>query len=293
MNGIRQIFIAAGLLLILFACSPLKKLETTQTSAYSAFENGNFSEALVLYEQLMQLYKENNKDVPVEIKTDAGKSAFEVKDYKKAIKYFQESFDENKNIEILMSLIDSYKYSSDTEGLKSVIESNIELLKESGKNDFAETELFKINYSLDNFEAAYTNYSSIDTPDEDLFVKYLDVLDRLDKKKEAEKLCRSILTNNKNNIAALKWLAIDKYTRAENWYKRVMAKYNKNKNATTYAYLRRDLKKISVMFRSSRDKFVKLRTMDSENKQYIRYLKNCYLRLDMKDKAAEMDELLK
>ena len=83
------------------------------------------------------------------------------------------------------------------------------------------------------------------------------------------------------------------YEKAENRYKYEMAKYNKNKNATTYAYLRRDLKKVSADFRIARDLFIKLRKDDPNNKSYIRYLKNTYLRLEQKDKAAQMDKLLK
>ena len=102
-----------------------------------------------------------------------------------------------------------------------------------------------------------------------------------------------MLVKDENSIPALEWLAVNEYNKAEEWYKKEIAKYNKNKNATTYAYLRRDLKKISAIFRLARDKFLKLRKLDPNNKSYIKYLKNTYLRLDMKDKAKEMDDLLK
>lgn len=292
MNVIKQILVAS-FLLILFACNPLKKLETTQSSAQSSFEAANYGEALVLYEKLIQLYKESNKIVPVDIKISAGKSAYEIENYDTAKGFFTNAFNEDKNIGVLMLLIDTYKRLDDNEGLKSVIENNIDLLKKSGKGDFANTELFNINYMLGDWDAAYSKYNNIESPDNSLFEEYLDVLMKLDKKKEAKVLCSEVLKNDNSNITALEWLAIDEYTTAESWYKRMMAKYNRNKNATSYAYLRRDLKKVSVQYRSARDKFIKLRTINPENKQYIRYLKNCYLRLDTKDKAAEMDKLLK
>ncbi len=293
MNGIKQILIATGLLLILFACNPLKKLETTQSSAQSSFEAANYGEALVLYEQLIQLYNENNKIVPIDIKISAGKSAYEMEKYGIAKGFLTDAFNEDKNIGVLMLLIDLYKRLDDTEGLKSVIENNIDVLKENGKGDFANTELFNINYMLGDMNGAYSIYNNIEYPDKSLFEEHLDVLVKLNKKKEAKVLCSEVLKIDNSNVTALEWLAIDEYTKAESWYKRMMAKYDKNKNATSYAYLRRDLKKVSVQYRSARDKFVKLRTINPENKQYIRYLKNCYLRLDTKDKAVEMDKLLK
>ncbi len=292
MKGVKQLFIAS-LLLMFFACNSLKKLETTQSSAQAAYESANYSEALTLYEQLIQLYKDNGKDIPVDIKMNAGKSAYEIKNYDIAKGYLTEVFKENKNVEPLMMLIDISKQSGSRDELKSLIENHTELLKENGEGDFANTELFNINYSKGDMEVAYSNYNSIENPDKELFDEYLNILMDLDKKKEAKQSCIEALKSDDSNVAALEWLAIDEYTNAENWYKSMMAKYNKNKNATSYAYLRRDLKKVSVQYRGARDKFLKLRDIDPDNKKYIRYLENCYLRLEVKDKAAEMDRLLK
>jgi predicted Zn-dependent protease len=292
MKGVKQLFIA-GLLLMFFACNPLKQLETTQSSAQTAYEAASYSEALTLYEQLIQLYKENGKDIPVDIKMNAGKSAYEIKKYDTAKGYLTEVFNENKEIEQLMMLIDISKQSGSSDELKSLIKNNIDLLKENGKGDLAYVELFNMNYAAGDMEAAYSNYNKIENPGEELFDEYLDILVKLDKKKEAKEVCTEALNSDVGNKAALEWLAIDEYTNAEKWYKSMMAKYNKNKNATSYAYLRRDLKKVSAQYRNARNKFLKLRTIDPGNKKYIRYLKNCYLRLEMKDKAAEMDKLLK
>ena len=56
--------------------------------------------------------------------------------------------------------------------------------------------------------------------------------------------------------------------------------------------LKRELKKISAMFRQSRELFEKLHEGDPDNEQYIKYLKNIYLRLDMNGEASKMDMLL-
>jgi tetratricopeptide (TPR) repeat protein len=283
------IIVLAGL----FACSPVKKIETTQSTANSIFESGNYTEALKLYEQLMTLYKQKGTDVPSNVIENAGISAFKSKAYDKAKEYLTAAFGENKTINILMMLIDTYRNIGDVAGLKKLITDNIGFLKNNNKGNEAYTELFKLNYNAGKYDEAYSNYQNIKTPGIELFADYLEVLNELGKKDEAEKACKEVLASYPDNVPALEYLAKSEYNKAESWYKSEMAKYNKNKNATTYAYLRRDLKKISTIFRSARDKFEKLHSIDPENKTYIKYLKNCYLRLDMKDKAAQMEKLLK
>ena len=80
--------------------------------------------------------------------------------------------------------------------------------------------------------------------------------------------------------------------KADDKYKTEMAIYNKNKNHTSYAYLRRELKKLSVDFRNSRDAFNKLHEIDPGDTNYIKYLKNVNLRLDNKIEADKYDKML-
>ena len=289
LNILSIVILLAGL----FACNPMKKIETTQTSAYSAYQNGNYSEALTMYEQLMNLYKEQSKEVPYDIIVKAAKAAFSAENYEKAKPYLEQAFKGNKTYELLKMLIETYHKLGDTGLLKGLISKNVPVFEKAGKKDEAFTDLFKLDYGAGRFEDAYNDYRNISNPDLDLFPEYLSVLNELGKKDEAQKACETMLTKDENSIPALEWLAVSEYNKAEDWYKSEMAKYNKNKNATTYAYLRRDLKKISAIFRSAKDKFLKLNKLDPGNKSYIKYLKNTYLRLDMKDKAKEMDALLK
>ena len=246
-----------------------------------------------MYDQLMKLYKEQSKDVPYDIIVKAGKAAFNAKNFEKAKEYLSKAFEGNKTYEILNMLIDTYKQLDETGVIKKLITDNIPVFQKAGKTSEAYTELFKMSYSAGDLEEAYKNYNKISDPAIDLFPEYLTVLNDLGKKDEAQKACETMLVKDANSVPALEWLAVNEYNKAEEWYKKEIAKYNKNKNATTYAYLRRDLKKISVIFRSARDKFLKLHKLDPNNKSYIKYLKNTYLRLDMKDKAKEMDDLLK
>ena len=290
--NIRNTFIGLGLLL-LFACNPMKKLETTQSSAQSAFESGNYSQALTLYEQLIQMYKSTDKEVPLDVLTNAGNAAYETSNFEVAKQYLQQAFGKNKTIDLLLKLIDVYQKLDDTLGLTKLIKDNIGLLVDNGKNDFAYSQLFNESYASGDYQTAYSDFKKIKNPDSALFDKYLNVLKELGKKDEASNACKEMLQKDPENVPALEWLAVEEYNKAESWYKSAMAKYNKDKNPTSYAYLRRDLKKISAIFRSAKNDFEKLHKLVPDNKQYIKYLKNCYLRLNMKTEAAAMDKLLK
>lgn len=105
-------------------------------------------------------------------------------------------------------------------------------------------------------------------------------------------ICKSALADNPKSVPALEYMATSLYEKAEAQYTKVMNDYNKNKNATTYAYLRRDLKRISAVYRDSRSYFDRLREIDESNKNYVRYLVNIYIRLDNHDKAKKLKNLL-
>ncbi len=106
------------------------------------------------------------------------------------------------------------------------------------------------------------------------------------------KLCRAALKDNAEQETALFYIAKTLYDQGEEQYKSAMDDYNKKKNATTYAYLRRDLKRASATLVESKENFERLRRIDSENKTYIKYLININLRLEQKDKARELEKLL-
>ncbi|MCR5696363.1 MAG: hypothetical protein K6G73_05230 [Marinilabiliaceae bacterium] len=104
--------------------------------------------------------------------------------------------------------------------------------------------------------------------------------------------CKEILQLAPKQETALRFMAINQYKTAEAKYNAAMAEYNKKKNATTYAYLRRDLKRISATYRECKAKFETLRTINPENKDYIKYLININLRLDNNAQAKELEKQL-
>lgn len=105
-------------------------------------------------------------------------------------------------------------------------------------------------------------------------------------------VCKQIMKLEPKQETALRYLAVNQYQTAEAKYNAAMAEYNKKKNATTYAYLRRDLKRISATYRECKTKFETLRTINPESKDYIKYLININLRLDNNAQAKELEKQL-
>ncbi|MCF0191134.1 MAG: hypothetical protein HUJ96_07730 [Marinilabiliaceae bacterium] len=125
------------------------------------------------------------------------------------------------------------------------------------------------------------------------FKCYLKKVKDTKKSKELTKICQDALKDNPNQDAAIRQLAIMLYDDAEQRYRQAMMDYNKNKNATTYAYLKRDLKRISQVYVDSRDKFEKLRSMGVAEENDLLRLVNIYNRLDQKEKAKAIEKLIK
>lgn len=91
---------------------------------------------------------------------------------------------------------------------------------------------------------------------------------------------------------ALFWKAKMFFERAEKRYQSEMAKYEKDKNTTSYAYLKRELKKLSSDYVMAKDILEKLKDIDPTNKNYLIYLRNSYARLEMNQEAAQINKII-
>jgi hypothetical protein len=288
----KQLFIAL-LTFLIIACSPLKKIKTTKSGAEIAYQNKNYQEALFKYQQLIGMYEAAETAIGADIYLKVATSAFELSQYDLAKEFYIKAMDHGKQLEALVGLKAICLVQSDIEAMKAFITAYENKLEENDLLLEVQGQLFDLFVKHDKYDEAYSmidqfNIESIMPR----LTEFLLVLEKLEKEKEAVKWCQKVLEQDEKNEHALSWMAMYDYHRAEKWYKAEMATYNKNKNATTYAYLRRDLKKISAIFRVAKERFEALHQIDPDNRQYMKYLKNCYLRLEMKKEAASMDQLL-
>lgn len=277
------------------ACNPTAKLPTLQSEADAAFNQADYSKAYTLFTEYIQLATTNNVEVSNELLLKQAQTCAQIDKTDEATAIYDQLLKDDANIGLLAEYVQLLQREGRTDQELALWQSYAdkittpELLKLK-----AERQVF-LNAANENNEAVVTAYENKGevTLSKEVQLTYIKALEATDKAGTAVKACNELLKKEPNYEAALEWKAKYYYNKAEDRYKYEMAKYNRNKNATTYAYLRRDLKKVSADFRMARETFLKLRQLNPKDQSYIRYLKNTYLRLEQKDDAARMDRLLK
>jgi tetratricopeptide (TPR) repeat protein len=280
---------------VLAACNPAARLTTVQSEADVAFNQADYNKAYSLYSEYIKLAESSNIKVSKELLAKKAQACAHIDKTDEAVAIYDQLLKDEANIDFIAEYAQLLQ-------LEGRIDQELGLWK-SQSSRITSPELLKLkaerlvflNAANENNEAVVTAYESKGetTLSKEAQLTYIKALEATNKGGSAIKACNELLGDQPDYEAALEWKAKYFYNKAEDRYKYEMDKYNKDKNATTYAYLRRDLKKVSADFRIARDTFIQLRKIDPTNQSYIKYLKNTYLRLEQKDEAAQMDKLLK
>jgi tetratricopeptide (TPR) repeat protein len=164
---------------------------------------------------------------------------------------------------------------------------------EASTEDQNSIRLFITHIQKGNYEWALILWEQIkakETPQ--LQYAYLEALEATGRKDSLYIKHREFLTKYPDYGPALFWEAKYHFNKAEKQYQYEIAKYNKNKNTTTYAYLRRELKRLSEDYRTAKNILEKLTQKDPTNKTQLFYLRNCYVRLEMQEEAKKTDKII-
>lgn len=155
------------------------------------------------------------------------------------------------------------------------------------------TKLF-LNHVRDrNYEWALSIWEEISQKDtEELQTAYLKALEGNGQTEGLLAKHQELLQEYPNNRSSRFYMAKHHFARAETQYQREMAKYQQNENATTYAYLRRELSRLSEDYRKSRDILLKLLEEDPGQRAYLLLLRNCYMRLSNEVEVAKINQQL-
>jgi tetratricopeptide (TPR) repeat protein len=278
-------------LLLAYACTTKKTVVSTESNIKTAYEAQDYSMVLQLFEKFEQTKKP--EEVTSTILEMAGLSAYRTENWSKAYDYLNRIASESASPDILGALGNVLFYREELEQEYAHWNKFLPQLVNSSYYQTATTRLFQVETTREAYQKAQAIWELIpDKKDPDLRFDYLSILEKLDKKAQALAYSQEILKDNPTHQPTLYWRAQYYFNKAEGTYQDEMTKYNKNPDYTSYAYLRRELKSISADFRTARDMFIQLRGMNPDNLNYIKYLKNCYLRLEMKVEAVKMDQLL-
>ena len=276
---------------ILASCSSTKQLTTLENSLKTNYSNKNYEAVIEEYEKLTTLASKKKQELPSQSTIFAGKSFYNIEKYSESLNLL--SSIENKDEEAIFMEGMSYYHLKNNNEEFSFWNANRNSIKNAENEQIVLNRIYDLAINFAEFQLANRVWTELSNNSEiEQMEKQVAVLDNLGEKSQALSLANNILKKDANNEEALYYRGTYYFNKAESLYESEMDKYNKNPNYTTYAYLRRELKKASSDFRNARDIFERLYKIAPDNKKYIAYLKNTYLRLEMRNEAAKMDKLL-
>lgn len=276
-----QIFIVA---LIVASCSTTKKVAISpRAQADILYNKAEYANALIAYQALDSASRDSA------VYHNMALSAFMVQNFTIAVEVTRNITPDSILKVKFNNFIDSLNtYSSQI----TVVENNTDFFQQIvGQKVYDKLVLYYDSREDSKLVDVYSKASA--QVRSECFPKYFSFVRNEKSNTELIQVCKNALADNKNQIVALKYLGVQNYNVAEADYKKAMDEYNRKKNNTTYAYLRRDLKRISAVYVKSREYLDKVHKLDPEDMQTIKYLININNRLDQPAKAKALQRLLK
>lgn len=274
---------------ILTSCAINNKLTTQlRYEADMLFAKGEYAEA---YNKYMQIDL-NNYPFDSILYRNISITAYNIKKYDTTCQYGSKISHINDTT-LTFALYESFDSINKPDNAILLIEENQKIFEDKYSKDIIINKLAYYynttkDYKLTNI---YKQINS-STLRSQCFENYFKLIKDSTTEKDLLNICKEAIKDNPKQIIAIDFIAISLYNTGEAKYNAVMNDYNKNKNATTYAYLRRDLKRISTIYVEAKTHFETLRKLVPDEKNYIRYLINIYNRLDQNDKAKSLKKLL-
>ncbi len=287
----KLIMYAVGLLL-LASCNPLAKIETSYSDANKSYNDQAYNEAYTKYTNLIALYQSKDMEVPNNVYVSLAECALKTGKTEEAISNYKKALDDSTSVNTLLAYVDALKTTDKYNDVEKTLSDNKGYLESNGKDAYFNNEMFNAAIKLGDEQKILNSYTSVSNMSEEQTLAVINALDNQKNTKEALSLANKTIKNNGDYDSVKEWKAIYHYKFAEQWYKSEMDKYNKNKNYTAYVYLKRELKKISANYQISKDIFEELYKKYPNEDKYGKYLKNVYLRMDMKKEAEAISKKL-
>lgn len=260
-------------------------------TAATYLTRGDYANAYAAYDNIISNAEGNGESSAADVYRNGASAAIHLQKYSKAALWLSKI--ENPTVEDCNNAIVSYEKSGDLMSLISYLERQKDKVSAVVGEAAYYSHLCSVFGTLGNTEGVMANWPKSDNKTKlEWFKLYFDSVKESMTDNELSKLCDSVLTIDGSNTEALFYKAVQKYEKCEAKYKKLLDDYEKKKNATTYAILKRDLKFLSGDYREAKDMFENLRKLAPDNKSYIKYLINIYNRLDQSDKAKQLERLL-
>ncbi len=286
--NIRLILYVTVILILFFSCSTQNQIVTLTNSGNKAFAEENFTQALSDFEQVIANAESKGKPASYEAYSIAGQSALALNLNDKARKYLEKIiYSEEVDASVVESMARVYRNIDNLS--KEIKFLEIYTSKYTSKKGFSQMQarLLQVYIESENWEQAQSLWEKMKDVDRDKTENlegYLKLKSAQNKEKPADATADKILSMDDENVIALEYYAQKYYNRANDLYQAEMKAYDKNKTNKQYQILLKKLKIITADFKTSRDYFEKLLSIDNKS-EYAKYLGNIYARLNNKSKA--------
>jgi tetratricopeptide (TPR) repeat protein len=283
--------IIKGLIFILILQSCSGGLGTTKTpdAGETAYQAGNYEEALNTWEQSIISRESKGKKAKAPIYVGAGKSALALEQIDKARKYLETAKGlEYTSPELYSSLAKVYKIIDNLSKEITALELYRKNYPQGEDINSITIRLFETYVESMNWDLGKDLWPVLETQaqsDASLLAGYLTINKNLENTAACDKLAQQIFKLEKSNITALEYYAEKYFWKAENIYTVEMKAYKNNRTTSQYNKLLKALEVVWPNFKKSRDYFLKLYKIDPKP-EYAKYLAKIYTRYDDKEKAA-------
>lgn len=286
-----------GLTVLLFAtyaCDSGKHFAQTKQTAQTAYNSGNYAQALELWESIINTHKQKGTEKQCSAFTNAGMAAQKLGQTDKAIDYLkQATYGEFSTGDTYLTLAKIYK---EKDNLSLELE-NLEIYEtkfpQGEEIEEINKRLFELYVEIENWDNAFTFWdklTEVQQSETQQIEYFLRVNDKMGNDGTCKELSTKLLKKDENNIAALNWFSNYYFWKAEKRYNKEMKIYEQKKTHKQYAYLLKVIDKVAVEFNTGLKYAKRLYKLDPTPAN-AKLLGNTYSRLNYKDKAEYYQKL--
>lgn len=277
-----------GIVVLLIACSTGSKITKVTGEAETAYQKGNYEDALASYEVVIMDYEKQGIPQKCPVYGKAGIAAMELGNKEKAIDYLvKDTGTPSVSASTYATLAKYYHQIDNLSKEIDALEAVMNNFPESQEAVKLKVRLFETYIESENWEKAITTWPLIGpgpSSDAALIEEYFLANKSLGQDDACDSIAQQLLEIDPISIPALEWEAKKYYHKAENRYQEEMAAYEKNKTNSQYNKLVKALEVVTKDFKTSLKYFTTLYEINPLS-SYATFLSNIYARLDDKKKA--------
>lgn len=291
---IHNTFFLIALIALLAACQSNKQITNSINAGESAYQSGDYSDALVKFEEVISQYENKDQQKECPVYAEAGHAALQLGETTKAIQYFQQDQWSNfVDADTYFQLAKLYRTIDNLSKELDALEAYTTKYREGKNIDEVKGRLFEVYVESENWEKAIVLWDKL-AGDQHKEITMLEGYFSANKALKNETVCDTLATYlvdyDENNLIGLRYLAKKYFWQAENLYQSELKAYEANKTNKQYKKLLKALDTVTADFKISLGYYKRLYTLQP-NPVTAKRLANIYTRLDDKKRAAYYTKL--